>query len=545
MAEFNHNIAAHLPKMARKQPDALAVVVQHAEGGGAIYRYEELTALELEEESNRLAHGLLDMGVGSGTRAVLMVKPSLEFFALTFALFKVGAIPVMVDPGMGIKNLKTCLAEAAPEAFIGITKAHVARVLFGWGKDSISKKVTVGPKLFWGGERYTKIRSTDKSPVMKHVSAETMAAILFTSGSTGIPKGVVYSHAIFNGQVDSLRDNYGIIPGELDLGTFPLFALFGPALGMASVIPDMDASKPITCNPKYLVDAMQAYKTTNMFASPALIEKVGRYGESENVQLSSLKRVISAGAPADPDSLARFAQMLGNDVSVMPSYGATEALPIASITHQVLIQDTKPLTEEGKGLCIGHALGGIDVKIIEIDDGPIDEWSSAIEVPTGTIGEICVSGNIVAREYYKRAESTALAKIQLPGSEDFFHRMGDVGYLDEQGRIWFCGRKAHRVVTVDKTYFTIPCERVFNTLDGVKRTALVDVNGKTVMCVEVDEEGQFNPSLVYALTEIAESFEHTKGIDIFLHHPGFPMDVRHNAKIYREKLSVWAAGQLS
>ncbi|MFP6584299.1 MAG: fatty acid CoA ligase family protein [Candidatus Hydrogenedentota bacterium] len=546
MADSSANIAAHLPIMAAAQPDALAVVVQKYASKHPTYLYDEMTAARLEEESNRVAHGLRRLGISEGTRTVLMVKPSIEFFVLTFALFKVGAIPVMVDPGMGIKNLKTCLAEAEPEAFIGIPKAHVARLLFGWGRESIRINVTVGHRLFWGGETYTGIRSESSEPVMASVDADAMAAVLFTSGSTGIPKGVVYTHALFNAQVDSLRDNYGIEPGERDLATFPLFALFGPALGMASIVPDMDASKPITADPANLFAAMHDYDTTNLFASPALIEKIGRYGESCNMPIPSLRRVISAGAPADPDSLARCATLLRDGVSIIPSYGATEALPVASIAHQELIAETKIRTEEGNGLCIGRANGGLDVRIIRIDDEAIETWNDSLEVEPGVIGEICVSGPIVTGEYFERPESTKLAKIVVLDSDTFYHRMGDLGHLDDQGRIWFCGRKAHRVVCGGTTYFTIPVERVYNVHPDVRRTALVgiDSGGETipVLCVELKEnvDSQCFDEIVADLNRITEKYDHTRGITTFLRHDGFPMDVRHNAKIFREKLAIWA-----
>lgn len=550
MATTSHNIAAHLPAMAKEQPDALAVVVQKYNPADQSFEYEEMTAEKLEKESNRVARGLQDLGIKEGTRTVLMVTPSIEFFVLTFALFKAGAVPVMVDPGMGIKNLKTCLAEAAPEAFIGITKAHIARVLFGWARKSARIKVTVGRKLFWGGSTYDDVRADSAKPIMAEVQPETVAAILFTSGSTGIPKGVVYTHAIFNAQVDALRDNYGIQPGERDLSTFPLFALFGPALGMASVVPEMDASKPITARPENLFAAMHDYETTNLFASPALIEKIGRYGEEFDQFIPSLKRVISAGAPADPDSIARCAKVLKKGVSILPSYGATESLPVASITHQELINDTKRATDEGKGLCIGKPLGGLDVRVIRIEDGPIAEWTDGLEVEPGVIGEICVAGPIVTREYFQRPESTAHAKITVPGSDTFFHRMGDVGYFDDQGRLWFCGRKAHRVVTNDKTYYTIPVERVCNTQPDVRRTALVGVKRGgvviPVLCVELhpDEDHIAFEQIVADLKAITDKYDHTQGIASFLCHDGFPMDVRHNAKIFREQLAAWAGKKL-
>lgn len=559
MLDAKNNIAVHLPAMAATQPDALAVAIQGCSAATQLYVYKELTAQELDEESNRLAHGLEKEGITKGTRAVLMVKPSAEFFVLTFALFKVGAIPVMVDPGMGVRNLKKCLAEAAPQAFVGITKAHIARLLLGWGRESIHMNVNVGPWLPLSGPTYKSIRSDDDSAVMAAVESDDLAAILFTSGSTGIPKGVEYTHAIFNAQVESLRENYGIEPGERDLATFPLFALFGPALGMASIVPEMDASKPITANPTHLITAMHDYETTNLFASPALIEKVGQYGQAHNTELPSLRRVISAGAPAEPESLARFSGMLAEGVSIFPSYGATESLPVTRISHQELIADTRELTNTGSGICIGRALGGLDVRIVRITDDPIETWSNDLEVAPGEIGEISVSGDIVTRTYYERKDATALAKIVTEDGDSFYHRMGDLGYIDEQERIWFCGRKAHRVQGTERVWYTIPCERVLNVHPHVKRTALVGVEHdgemKPVVCVELerkssegfafDEDKSELAQIAIQLSKRAAEFEVTRGITTFLEHPGFPMDVRHNAKIFREKLAVWAQGKLS
>lgn len=548
------NIASHLPAMAQRQPEALAVVVQEKRGRDGRYRYRELTAKELDEESNRLARGLEKIGIGRGVRTALMVKPSIEFFTLAFALFKAGAIPVMVDPGMGVKNLGICLAEAEPEAFIGIAKAQAARVLFRWGRSSIKTTVTVGRRFFWGGHTLAGIRQPQAAYDVVQTQAGDMAAILFTSGSTGIPKGAVYTHGVFNAQVECLRDDYHIKPGELDLATFPLFALFGPALGMTAVVPYMDASRPITADPRNLVAAMKDYKTTNLSASPALVEVLGRYGAETGVKLPLLKRVISAGAPAREDSLQRLSSMLSTDAQILPSYGATEAMPICSIDSKELVRDsaegTNETTNEGAGICVGRPMGGVTVKIIEIRDSAIPEWSNDLELPAGEIGEICVQGPVVTHAYYNRPEATALAKIEDIFYGAPFHRMGDVGYLDEEGRLWFCGRKAHRVVTSNATLFTIPCERVFNAHPNVYRTALVGVarDGDVipVLCVELNEEDHDvdRAQVKKELLEMARNRPQTQKISHLLFHPSFPVDVRHNAKIFREELAEWTKERL-
>lgn len=544
------NIAAHLSVMSQQQPESPAVIVQGKESLSGTYSYGRFSAKELDDESNRIARGLQQAGIGRGVRTVLMVKPSLDFFTLTFALFKAGAVPVIVDPGMGIRNLGKCLAEAEPHAFIGMPRAHAARVILRWAGRTNRINVTVGSRLFWGGMTLKQLRHDDLSFEMALTKPDEIAAILFTSGSTGMPKGAVYTHSIFEAQVRCLRDQYDIAPGERDLATFPLFALFGPALGMAAIVPNMDASKPGTADPWAIVAAVKDHSATNLFASPALIEKVGRFCVDNEVRLPTLKRVISAGAPASPASLHRFESLLSPAASVFPSYGATEALPLCMIETQELLMDTAQETDEGKGICVGRPLGDATIKIIRISDAPIESWTDDLELPQGEIGEITVSGSVVTQHYFNRPESTALAKIETAGDGPRWHRMGDLGYVDQVGRLWFCGRKSHRVQVEGETLFTIPCERIFDTHPKVKRTALVAVRNDTetipVLCVEVDDEEDVVDFeyLKHELLDLGREYGQTRAIKTLLRHPGFPVDVRHNAKIFREELAHWAAGQL-
>jgi acyl-CoA synthetase (AMP-forming)/AMP-acid ligase II len=486
-------------------------------------------------------------------RTVLMVKPSLEFFALTFALFKAGIVPVMIDPGLGVRQLKTCLAEAEPEAFIGIPAAHLARILLGWGRRTIRHLVTVGTRWCWGGTTLAQVKALGQgsAPFLEDTRPDETAAILFTSGSTGIAKAAVYSHRNFVAQVEMIRDTYGIQPGEIDLPTFPLFALFDPALGMTTIVPDMDFTRPARVDPEKIKAAIDDWGVTNVFGSPALLNTVGRHGVEHGVRWPTVKRVLSAGAPVPAITLERVHQMLTKDAEIFTPYGATEVLPVANIGSREILSHTRELTDRGAGVCVGRVVAPNDVRIIAITDAALDDWSQARELPAGEIGEITVAGPSTTTAYFGRPEATRLAKVNRHGTT--VHRMGDVGYFDDEGRLWFCGRKSHRVELADRTMYSTPVEEVFNTHPAVLRTALVGatVGGVRVpvLCVERDSESRSAPltapQLIESLRALGANFPHTRDIAHFLIHPGFPVDIRHNAKIGRESLAVWAQEQLA
>ncbi|MDG3006245.1 fatty acid CoA ligase family protein [Paludisphaera mucosa] len=555
------NIAGRLHDIALLQPHRAAVVVPQGRGAAGKMRYAHFTFRQLDADSDALAAGLIADGVERGTRAAVMVPPGLDFFALVFGLFKAGVVPVLIDPGMGLRSLGQCMDEAEPALFIGIGKALVARRLLGWGGRTVHRTILAGrggrlPIL--RGRSLDDLRSRGRAaiagghvaaPVMRGVRGDEPAAILFTSGSTGPPKGAVYTHAIFEAQVACFRNLYDIRPGEVDLCTFPLFALFAPALGMTSVVPRMNPTRPAKVEPASLFEAVDDFGPTNLFGSPALLKRVGPAGVAAEMKLPTLRRVVTAGAPSSPRVLETFARLLAPPAQVFTPYGATESLPVASIGSDEILGETRHETDRGRGVCVGFPCSTVQVRIIRIDDGPIATWSDDLETAQGEIGEVVVSGPVVTREYFGRPEATALAKIADPERGTFHHRMGDVGYLDDRGRLWFCGRKSHRVVLVDETLFTICCEGVFNAHPDVARTALVGVDRPSgrvpVLCVEPARRlGRRDRARVRdELTALGAEHEHTRKIKTILFHRSFPVDIRHNSKIFREKLAAWAAGK--
>ncbi len=537
-------VADVLPRMAAAQPDRTAIFfpTKRRDRDGKV-AYTQVSYQELDERSSKIAAGLHAVGIERGHRAALMVRPSPELFALTFGLFKAGVVPVMIDPGLGIRGLGECLARAAPSAFIGIPVAHAARIALGWGRATVERTITVGG---WGLGKHTlaqveavgaeRLASGDRPAP---TGGNEVAAVLFTSGSTGPPKGAVYRHRNFLAQVTAIRDMFAIEPGEIDLPTFPLFALFDPALGMTTVIPDMDPSRPASVDPRNVIEPIQRFGVTTMFGSPALLNTVGRYGEVHETNLPTLRRVIAAGAPLPAHTLARWHRMLPADGDVFPPYGATESLPVACLPGRQIITDTWARTESGAGVCVGKPVADIEVKIIRITDEPIERFSSELELPDGEIGEIAVRGPMVTEEYFGDAQNTALSKMR---DGDFvWHRMGDVGWRDAEGRLWFCGRKSHRITVEGETLFTVPCEKIFDAHPAVYRSALVGPEGSPTLCVELEPGHQRAEwrEVEQQLRQIAQAHPQLNRVARFIRHPGFPVDIRHNAKIGREQLAQW------
>lgn len=555
------NVGFRLSETARRDPGGVAVVMPHGRDAAGKFRYQTRTFQELDDDSSLLASGLRSMGVRPGTRLALLVPPSIDFISLVFAMFKAGVVTILIDPGMGRGNLVKCLSESEPEGFVGIPLAQAVRAILRWRFPRAKYNVTIGRRWFWGGKTIAQLRSAEWKRDFEPTATKSSdpAAIIFTTGSTGPPKGVLYRHGNFNQQVDEIQGFYQIQPGEIDLPGFPLFALFNCAMGVTTVLPDMDPTRPARVDPRNIIDHVNDWKVTQAFGSPAIWNVVGRHCEERQIVLPTLKRVLSAGAPVPPHVLQRMKNAIPPDGDVHTPYGATESLPVASIAASEVLAQTAARSAEGAGTCVGRRFPGMEWRVIRISDGPIATLEQAEVLPPGEIGELIVQGGVVTTEYVIRMDANALHKIK--DGDKFWHRMGDVGYLestaegdDRSQRFWFCGRKSHRVMTEGGTLFTIPCEAVFNQHERIYRSALVGVGSpghqRPVIIAEPWPEkrpqaAQDQKRLISELAALAAKYSHTSSIKDFFLMDTLPTDIRHNAKIFREKLAVWAAKKLA
>jgi acyl-CoA synthetase (AMP-forming)/AMP-acid ligase II len=574
------NIARHLPLMAARQPDHPAVKIPRGRTSAGDIDYLVLSFRELDAEVDAWAGKLTAQGVRRGDRVLVMVRQGLPLIAAAFALFKLGAVPVIIDPGMGRKNFLACVARSKPRALLGIPLAQVMSHVFR------SAFKTVEVRIWASGSPTARLDSkieNRKSEIVNSTAAD-LAAVLFTSGSTGAPKGVCYEHGMFEAQVRLVRHTYGIQPGEVDLPMLPIFALFNPALGMTTVVPEIDPSRPATVDPEKIVRAIQQEKVTNTFGSPTLWRIISRYCLKNNITLPSVKRVLMAGAPVSPVLFGDMQRILPNGTAHSP-YGATEALPVCTISADEVLGrqglktqtpdaksqtpsasslfgiwplefGTSAATAAGHGTCVGRPVAEIQIKIIAITDAPIATLADARELPAGEIGEIIVRGPVVTKSYDELPEATALAKIVNHKSQIIneasatWHRMGDLGYLDASGRLWFCGRKAERVETKSSTLYTEQVEPIFNLHPDVARSALIatghDGHRAAIVIEPRSRDVVATPSLrrklVRELRVLGAAHPHTDLIRLAYLHPHFPVDVRHNAKIHRLALARWAAG---
>ncbi|MEP6859226.1 MAG: fatty acid CoA ligase family protein [Deltaproteobacteria bacterium] len=537
------NLADIALDVARRDPDRVAVIAPR--GRTSARRYERHTYRELSADVEAVAVGMRELGIAERTRAVFMAPPSYAGCVAGLALTGVGATTVWIDPSVGYLNVAERLRRLDIEAFVGIPLAHVARTFFGWGPRLLAKSVVVGGRVPGMTSLASLRRRAPEQPLRPAVEPGDAAAIMYTTGSTGPAKPTLYEHRNMCGIFRIVHRTWRFEPDSVpvDMPVFPAFFSVGLSAGGTVVIPPIDYVRqgPADVDPHALVEVINDCKVQTLFASPVILEAMARLGRDEAVTAPSLRTVIGGGAPLYGDVIGPLRAMIGGEVHA--DYGATEALPATEMTGAEAMTETYAATARGAGLCVGHPFDGVEVKAIAVTDGPIATIRDARVLPATEIGELVVRGPHISPAYADDPDSTRKNKIHDPAG-GVWHRLGDVGYLDEQGRVWCCGRAGHRVATANGVLYPLMCEPIFDAHPRVRRSGLVGVGNLPVICVELTGPTKNHGELRAELLELAAAHTTTRSIHHVLFCKRLPVDPRHNSKIERPALARWAAIEL-
>lgn len=533
------NVANQITDMAIRFPYKRAVVEPKFKFGQKDYSYTHYTFIQLEKRINQVGNALKKMGVKKGHKVLLFVKPTKDFSAITFALFKIGAVPVLIDPGMGVKNFLKAIYSVKADVLIGIPKVHILKKIFK--KEFRNIKIHITTSSFGLFAKSLEKKAQDEIFLLdaEDMNPNEHAAILFTSGGTGIPKGVIYTHDIFINQTKLLQNEFDLDEEDIDIPGFPLFALFTLAMGMTSCIPDMDPAKPSRVKPPKIIKNIMDQGATFVAGSPAIWLKVANYCIENRLTLPSVKYLVMFGAPIPVSLHEKFKKILVNGTTFTP-YGATECLPVSNISGTEVLKETAELSINGKGTCVGLPFQNVTIRIIKPTHAVISKLDECKFLNNFEIGEIIVHSRTVTPSYLNMPNKTREAKI-YEGSK-IWHRMGDMGYLDDKGRLWFCGRKTHIVERNQKTYYTIPTEAIFNQHPEVEKSALIKLNKENILAIVIERKDRktqipHEKKFFSELKSLAMAYDHTNEISKFLLYKEFPVDVRHNIKIDRLRLA--------
>ncbi|MFT6821761.1 MAG: acyl-CoA synthetase (AMP-forming)/AMP-acid ligase II [Myxococcota bacterium] len=529
----NYNVGVMLKARAGEHPDRPALIF--AAGSQASFA-------ELDRLSDRFAAGLIAKGLAREDRVLFLMRPSIQFYAALFGAIKMGAIPVLVDPGMGLKNVLTCIEEIAPKAMIALPAVHAASKVLRAPFHNTSLRITAGRRWFWRGPTLEQCLGPDKAYTIPSFASGDEVGIVFTSGSTGTPKGVSYTHGIFHAVATLADARIGREAGRTYLECFAAYVLFDVAQGMTSVVPDIDLSKPAKADPVKVLDAIQRFGCTGGFASPAILRSLFRHCATTGTELPNFSHVLTGVAPI-PAEMHRGLRAANPSATLHVVYGATEGMTVAHTNTAQVLDHTWERTGKGDGNCVGTPFPTIDTRVIAITDEPLPTLADVVELPDGEMGELLIGGAVVSPEYKDRPKANALSKVR--GEGRIWHRTGDIVWRDDSGKLWFCGRMSHRLRTENGMVPAVPVEGIYNDMPGVRRTALVGLgkpgHERPVLLVELEGGvAAWNPELERRLLARATGTRWEGIVELAIPHPGFPVDARHNSKIRRNDLKVWA-----
>lgn len=507
------NILGYLEATAQRVPSRPALIMPDG---------TSISFAQLWERVCRISAGLERAGLRPGDRMVVMIPMSIDLYSVLLSIIKSGAVAVFVDPWMPMRKIAQFAAFAEPRGFAGVGRSHCLRLLAP-GMRTLPLTLTTGRRLGPFPARLTisGLQETPPDPtIWQPESPASPALITFTSGSSGIPKGANRTHGFLAAQYAGLGREYQYEETDVDMPMFPVFALRNLADGITSVIPDMDFRRVGEVSGDRLLAQMSRHGVRTCTASPPFVDRLV-HAVAGSGQNPGLRRILTGGAPVTNDQLERWRLGLPT-TDIIVVYGSTEAEPVASIALE------ERLSVEGEGYCTGTPVEAVAAKVIRITRGPLSfsSWG-ALELPTGTIGELIVSGAHVCRDYFRNPAAVAENKL-IDDQGVCWHRMGDTGYFDREGRFWLTGRVHSTILCKGEPLHAQLVESQVSALaPAAMRTAALEVEGRLVIVVQ----GEAVTGLAAQLQDAGIPVDRL----IFTRKP-LLLDPRHQSKIDYEKL---------
>jgi acyl-CoA synthetase (AMP-forming)/AMP-acid ligase II len=535
------NFAATLAARARAHPHLTALIEPAPRRFPGRARWQRISYADLDALANLLVSRLAARGVRRGDRVLFFSYPSAETYASFYALLRIGAIPVFLDPRMGIRRLLACVSAVAARVVLAPRIVHPLRALLRRPFAASEVLISSGRRRLSRATEWSSWEAEPAAPLAP-VGPGDPSIFPFTSGSTGPPKGVFYDHAMLRQQTQVMGDVCGWREAMPIVMCYAPFVPYGLADGLTVILPDVDFTRPAAMRPERVAGAINAHGAQCAFASPVVWMNLARFCERSGTVLPTLDRAVTAGAPVPIALHQRLLPFLHQQAQLFTPYGATEAMPLTSAGTGDLAA-TWAETARGYGTCVGAPLPGVTLRIIRVTDDAIPDWTDDLCVPDGEIGEVVVDASLASPSYPDCPDHTARAKIRR--NERVLHRTGDLGRLDSCGRLWFCGRKAHRIETRHGMVPPDPIENIFNQHPAVFRSAAVGVGRPgsqlPVICVELEAGHTLSPRLEAELLGLTRGTCFEDSVARVLVHRGFPVDARHNSKIRRDELARWAS----
>ena len=492
---------------------------------------------ELHRRVMGIARGLGELGLQPGERVAMLVPPSVDLVAAVYAVWRAGGVTVVADRGLGLGGLGRAVRGARVDWVIGAPEALAAARVLRWAPGA--HRIAAGPRAVMGAVATLDDLAASAAVLPPEPAPEHPAAVLYTSGATGPAKGVRYRHHQLAAQRDALARTYGITSSDRLVAAFAPFALYGPALGIASTIPDVDVTKPGTLTAEALGTAVASVDATIVFASPAALANVVRTSAAtSDTRLGHVRLALSAGAPV-PVATLRAVERLIPSAELHTPYGMTECLPVADVSLQEI--EAALAAGPGRGVCVGYPVPGAEVVITPLG---FDATATITTVPPGTTGEVLVRTPWVSDGYDRRWATERDAR-PLDADGRRWHRSGDVGHVDADGRLWIEGRSVHVVHTDRGPVTPVPVEVAVERIDGVDRCAAVGVGpvGCQVLVVVLEHDGGDDglaPAELATAVRAAVEATVAHPVAAVLQVTALPVDIRHNTKIDRTLVARWA-----